>query len=294
MCFAITRRIRSLDAKGTIVHLKQWPASAVEGGFKEEMRIGGGSFARVKGGWGPAGGVAFKHHFLSIAARAEPEIPKPSTTTLGVKWDRHLVEAAARELHALQSLCPHTSIIQWVEAFLSPCPAAVVFVYERALGDLRQFVGERVRLSTSQLQELCGGMVAGLQHMHEHHFIHRDLSWSNMLICLDPSSDLQIIVKLADFGQSLELVPGTNPGPGDREELETLRTTLLFAPPELLAAQGPYTYAADCWSMGMLILCCSQTTCVQHPLEVQKSLNSEEAVLAAIKELQDFPCLHLH
>ncbi|CAD8197171.1 unnamed protein product [Paramecium pentaurelia] len=93
-----------------------------------------------------------------------------------------------------------------------------------------QFNEQQIRFYGKQLTE-------GLQYLHSHNIIHRDIKLGNLLIQND-------ILKIADFGLAVKLTD-------DEEERNTLCGTPNYISPEIINQQ-PYGKKVDLWSMG----CC--------------------------------------
>ncbi|CAD8045015.1 unnamed protein product [Paramecium primaurelia] len=101
-----------------------------------------------------------------------------------------------------------------------------------------QFSEQQIRYYGKQLAE-------GLQYLHSHNIIHRDIKLGNLLIQND-------ILKIADFGLAVKLN-------NDEEERSTLCGTPNYISPEILNQQ-PYGKKVDLWSMG----CCLYAMATGH------------------------------
>ncbi|AEO68183.1 uncharacterized protein THITE_52698, partial [Thermothielavioides terrestris NRRL 8126] len=87
-------------------------------------------------------------------------------------------------------------------------------------------------------------VLAGLKHMHENSFVHRDLKPQNILVVY-PGPDW--LVQISDFGISRRL---------DEDNTVTKNQgTLGFMAPETLGLipEGSSPYAMDIWSLGALL-----------------------------------------
>uniref|UniRef100_A0A673AN06 protein kinase C n=1 Tax=Sphaeramia orbicularis TaxID=375764 RepID=A0A673AN06_9TELE len=111
----------------------------------------------------------------------------------------------------------------------------VCFVMEYAAGgDLMMHIHADV---FSEFYAAC--VVLGLQFLHDHKIVYRDLKLDNLLL------DTEGYVKIADFGLCKE-------GMGFRDRTSTFCGTPEFLAPEVLT-ETSYTRAVDWWGLGVLI-----------------------------------------
>ncbi|XP_046577454.1 serine/threonine-protein kinase N2-like isoform X1 [Haliotis rubra] len=115
----------------------------------------------------------------------------------------------------------------------------VCFVMEYACGgDLMMHIHNDV-FSENRTVFYAGCVVLGLQYLHEHNIVYRDLKLDNLLL------DTEGYLKIADFGLCKESM-----GFGDRTS--TFCGTPEFLAPEVLTDTS-YTRAVDWWGLGVLI-----------------------------------------
>lgn len=118
-------------------------------------------------------------------------------------------------------------------------PEHVCFVMEYANGgDLMMHIHQEV-FNENRACFYAACVVLGLQFLHEHKIIYRDLKLDNLLL------DAEGYLKMADFGLCKEGV-----GYGDRTG--TFCGTPEFLAPEVLL-EPTYTRAVDWWGLGVLI-----------------------------------------
>ncbi len=118
-------------------------------------------------------------------------------------------------------------------------PEHVCFVMEYANGgDLMMHIHQEV-FSENRACFYAACVVLGLQFLHDHKIIYRDLKLDNLLL------DTEGYLKMADFGLCKEGV-----GYGDRTG--TFCGTPEFLAPEVLL-EPTYTRAVDWWGLGVLI-----------------------------------------
>jgi len=155
----------------------------------------------------------------------------------------HEVEALQREVNILKSLS-HPNIVQYygsgvsqrgeyLNIFLEFVPGGSISCLLRKYGGFSEPVVANYTLQ----------IVTGLEYLHKHQIVHRDIKGANLLV------DNNGIVKLADFGASkrLEELVTTSSGP------RSLKGTTNWMAPEV-AAQKDSGRAADIWSVGCTVL----------------------------------------
>lgn len=117
--------------------------------------------------------------------------------------------------------------------------AHVVFVMEYACGgDLMMHIHSDV-FSEPRTVFYSGCVVLGLQYLHEHNIVYRDLKLDNLLL------DQEGYLKIADFGLCKE-------GMGFGDRTSTFCGTPEFLAPEVLT-ETSYTRSVDWWGLGVLI-----------------------------------------
>ncbi|XP_052455377.1 serine/threonine-protein kinase N2-like isoform X2 [Carassius gibelio] len=115
----------------------------------------------------------------------------------------------------------------------------VCFVMEYAAGgDLMMHIHADV-FSERRSIFYAACVVSGLQFLHDHKIVYRDLKLDNLLL------DTEGYVKIADFGLCKE-------GMGFRDRTSTFCGTPEFLAPEVLT-ETSYTRAVDWWGLGVLI-----------------------------------------
>ncbi|XP_062621740.1 serine/threonine-protein kinase N2-like [Saccostrea cucullata] len=117
--------------------------------------------------------------------------------------------------------------------------AHVIFVMEYACGgDLMMHIHSDV-FSEPRTVFYSGCVVLGLQYLHEHDIVYRDLKLDNLLL------DQEGYLKIADFGLCKE-------GMGYGDRTSTFCGTPEFLAPEVLT-ETSYTRSVDWWGLGVLI-----------------------------------------
>eukprot|EP00761_Pharyngomonas_kirbyi_P012556 gb/GECH01012583.1/.p1 GENE.gb/GECH01012583.1/~~gb/GECH01012583.1/.p1 ORF type:complete len:618 (+),score=124.59 gb/GECH01012583.1/:1-1854(+) len=106
-------------------------------------------------------------------------------------------------------------------------------------GNMSEYIKKWKYISESESKYYITQLMAGLQYLHSHGIIHRDLKLSNILIRQD------MTIKIADFG--LATVLGS-----PQEACNTMCGTPNYMSPELASSQS-YSFPADMWSVGCIL-----------------------------------------
>lgn len=167
-----------------------------------------------------------------------------------------------REVRIMSALPPHANVLRLVGACLMP-PAVALVTPFCPRGSLYGILhSPEVQLSWAQVAHLCLGAAKGMQHLHSHSCLHRDLKSGNLLV------DASWTIRVADFGLSkaMETVATLTGGLG----------TFQWMAPEILARQR-YSQKADCYSFGIVLWeCCAR----QVPFA---GMNGIQAALAVME-----------
>jgi len=89
-------------------------------------------------------------------------------------------------------------------------------------------------------------IVNGLQTLHKHKFMHRDLKSDNIFVDLDSRGQVQLLI-IGDFDTAKKI--------SRKNTAKTILGTPAFMAPEVFSSKalGGYDYAADIWSFGMVL-----------------------------------------
>ena len=175
---------------------------------------------------------------------------------------------AIREISLLKEL-NHINIVKLIEVLHSPKKLTLVFEYVdqvlKKLIDSSNGKGLEIKYIKSYLYQL----LKGVDFIHKHKVLHRDLKPQNLLINKDN------IVKIADFG----LARGYGiPVKNYTHEV----VTLWYRPPDVLLGNKNYGTTVDMWSIG----------CIFAEMVLGKPLfagNSETEQLKKIFEIRGTP-----
>lgn len=146
-----------------------------------------------------------------------------------------------RDILATLSQIYHPFIIQLQSAFQDQQNLYLVLEYH-AGADLATLLQRYIKFPAEQCRLYAAEMLMGLQELHRHHILYRDLKPENVLLAADGH------IVLTDFGLS-KMFEG--------EDKYEHRTMSFCGTPEYLAPeiirQEEYSYAADYWSLGTMM-----------------------------------------
>ncbi|KAL7268216.1 hypothetical protein RUND412_009168 [Rhizina undulata] len=145
---------------------------------------------------------------------------------------------ALREISILKSL-RHNNVVNVLDVAVGKELNDVYMVMEYAEQDLANLLDHaKVQYSESEVKCLMKQLLEGLDYLHRHDIIHRDIKMSNLLLTS------RGILKIADFGMARKfshrpLTPGV--------------VTVWYRSPELLLSATRYTPSVDIWSAGCIL-----------------------------------------
>jgi len=148
--------------------------------------------------------------------------------------------SSLREIALLKSL-QHENIINVKDVVVGGAGLHNIFiVMEYCKQDLAYMMDNmKSHFSFSEIKCIMLQLLRGIQYLHKHFIIHRDLKLSNLLITSKG------ILKIADFG--LAKTCGDPPCP-----MTPNVVTLWYRSPELLLGEKNYSFAVDMWSVGCI------------------------------------------
>lgn len=148
---------------------------------------------------------------------------------------------AVREIKLLQSL-KHPNIVNLTEMVV--CGKSIFMAFEYVENDLAGLLlNPALIITPPHIKSLFRQMMEGLEYLHRHAVVHRDIKGSNILL------DNAGRIKLADFGLA-RYVDLDDPNAHYTNRV----ITLWYRPPELLLGETQYSTEVDIWSMGCLLV----------------------------------------
>ncbi|KAI9264765.1 kinase-like domain-containing protein [Sporodiniella umbellata] len=145
-----------------------------------------------------------------------------------------------RDILATLSELNHPFLIQLHWAFQDTQNLYLVLDYH-AGADLATLLQRFVCFPQDQCRLYCAEIIMGLQELHRHCILYRDLKPENVLL----ASDGHIV--LTDFGLSKMF------GNNEEHRTTTYCGTPEYLAPEIILQEDEYSYAADYWSLGTML-----------------------------------------
>jgi serine/threonine protein kinase len=141
----------------------------------------------------------------------------------------------------------HPNLVPILAVEYSPSDGRALIAFELMQSDLRQFLNRTGPLRGRDLCEASLQLASGLEFLHMHGVMHRDLKPQNVLVKTKTSSGGGLVLKIGDFGLARTFGPVLS----CKYTKEVM--TLWYRCPELLLGGSLYGPKGDCWSLGCLL-----------------------------------------
>jgi NIMA (never in mitosis gene a)-related kinase len=185
------------------------------------------------------------------------------------------------EIDILQNL-NHPNIIKFKEAFKCNKPNRCINIITEycEYGDLLHFIENQKGkfLSENFILDIFAQIVIGLNYIHNHNIIHRDIKPQNIFLTKNNINNVNnFLIKIGDFGISKKLSGNCKYG-------STFVGTCSYMSPEMIENKK-YTIKTDIWSLGVLLY---ELTCLKKPF-ISRKINSlfEKIKKCKIKKIPD-------
>ncbi|KIW01307.1 uncharacterized protein PV09_07343 [Verruconis gallopava] len=239
------------------VSQRQWPASnaslCLEDKFEIMKEIGDGSFGSVALARVRSAGAQIARRGTLIAIK-----------TMKKTFDSFNQCLELREVIFLRSLPNHPHLVPALDIFLDPVTKKLHIAMEYMDGNLYQLMKARDHkcFDAATVKSILFQIIAGLEHIHDHHFFHRDIKPENILVSTSaphdsastfrrysalvtpPSTPPAYTIKIADFGLARET--------HSKLPYTTYVSTRWYRAPEVLLRSGEYSAPVDIWAVGAM------------------------------------------
>ncbi|KAI9264789.1 kinase-like domain-containing protein [Sporodiniella umbellata] len=140
-------------------------------------------------------------------------------------------------LHTLKSI-PHDNINKMLDYFEDDDHYYIVMEYRETM-DLFDYIEYNERTDEANIRRIFKQLALGIQHLHTHGIVHRDIKDENAVV------DKELNAQLIDFGSAAHLN-------GDRK-YDNFVGTLDYAAPEVLKGNTYSGKPQDVWALGILL-----------------------------------------
>lgn len=170
----------------------------------------------------------------------DPNNPSKFCALKRLKNIDELEDVVVKELTSLRFL-KHPNIVDIRDIWIDTDKKEAFILMEKATCDLYEYASNPSKYPDIKLsnKEISFQIIKGVQYLHSHNFIHRDLKPQNILVTKDG-------IKLTDFS----LVKKLN---DQKEILSPFAATLWYRPPEILLGCRKYGFGVDTWGVGCII-----------------------------------------
>ena len=183
-------------------------------------------------GKGAFGKVNLSLHILTGRLVAIKSINKTKITTERQKSKIQI------ETSIMKTLSKSDHIVKMFETYETQKHICIVMEYICA-GDLLSYIRKRSKLNEQIAKYIFKQIILGLQFIHNHNIVHRDIKLDNILIDLDNK------IKICDFGVSKRVV--------NNDKMFDHCGTPTYIAPEILRNKGYEGYGVDVWSSGVVL-----------------------------------------
>jgi hypothetical protein len=185
---------------------------------------------------------------IKVGEGAAGEVFKASDTRSGeiVAIKKMILNAQNMKLLiteiGIMKACLHANIVKYTASYLVDDTCLWVVMEYMDGGCLTEILEQfdNVRMTEAQIGYVSIEVLKGLQYIHQHRRIHRDIKSDNILM------NMRGEVKLADFGYAAQLSK-------KKKQRNTIVGTPYWMAPELIRGQN-YETKVDIWSTGIMAL----------------------------------------
>ena len=209
---------------------------AVVGDYEVSRKIGEGGYGRI---------------FLGRRITSSPDAPEVVLKQVKLPAKKFEREMCLREVSIMKGV-HHPCILECVESFIHRDSVYIVMPHCSG-GDLASLLARQRkrgrRLPESIVVDWFAQIVLGVEFLHSHNTLHRDLKSQNVFLRRDHLPGVgapgRSRVALGDFGVARELQL-------DKVAARTFIGTPIFMSPEMFR-HAPYGHKADMWALGCIL-----------------------------------------
>jgi mitogen-activated protein kinase kinase kinase ANP1 len=150
------------------------------------------------------------------------------------------IKALELEIEILSGL-KHKNIVRYIGTTKDSQYFNIFLEYE-AGGSIAELIKKYGQFTETLIRVYAKQILEGLEYLHAHNVIHRDIKGPNVLV------DSNGVCKLADFGGAKRICNTNN-----TEQFNSLKGTPYWMAPEVIKQTG-HGRAADIWSVGCTII----------------------------------------
>lgn len=152
----------------------------------------------------------------------------------------HILDAIPIEIHILHTLksIPHRNINEMLDYFEDDDHYYIVMEYRETM-DLFDYIECNERTDESSVRKIFKQLALGIQHLHNHGIVHRDIKDENAVL------DKDLNIQLIDFGSAAYL--------NQDRKYDNFVGTLDYAAPEVLKGNTYSGKPQDVWALGILL-----------------------------------------
>ncbi|XP_019467211.1 mitogen-activated protein kinase kinase kinase 12-like [Meleagris gallopavo] len=160
--------------------------------------------------------------------------------TVDVAWGHGMARTRRGHGTGVESVVDMGMDAAWSDhgGVCTQAPCYCIIMEFCAQGQLYEVLRAGRKVTPSLLVDWSMGIAGGMNYLHLHKIIHRDLKSPNMLITYDD------VVKISDFGTSKELI--------DKSTKMSFAGTVAWMAPEVIRNE-PVSEKVDIWSFGVVL-----------------------------------------
>ena len=150
-----------------------------------------------------------------------------------------------REIEIMNAIdnFPHENLLDLLDFSIDSKNHQISLLMDYIPNNLYDFI-KKNSITEEMLKSISLQIIAGVNHLHNLGYLHRDLKSRNILV--DKNKDGKILVKIIDYGLGVNISQ-------NRKDLEYCGTSGYEAP-EMLLGSSVYYKSLDVWSIGVVIL----------------------------------------